>query len=59
MHQDGIDRPVDLQVYMPLNQEAIIGYYRLIARTAGDPMRLERSIRSVFEMWTLVRRCTT
>lgn len=49
VHQDGIDRPADLQVYMPLNQEAIIGFYRLMARTTGDPMRLERSIRKVFE----------
>ena len=49
VHQDGIDRPADLQVYMPLNQEAIIGYYRLMARTAGDPMGFERAIRSVFE----------
>jgi putative ABC transport system permease protein len=49
VHQDGIDRPVDLQVYMPLNQEAIVGYYRLMARTTGDPIRLEHAIRSVFE----------
>jgi putative ABC transport system permease protein len=49
VHQDGIDRPADLQIYMPLNQEAIMSYYRLMARTAGDPMRLERSIRKVFE----------
>jgi putative ABC transport system permease protein len=49
VRQDGIDRPVDLQVYMPLNQEAIIGFYRLMARTAGDPMRMERTIRKVFE----------
>lgn len=49
VHQDGIDRPADLQVYMPLNQEAIIGYYRLMARTRGDPMRLERAVRNVFD----------
>jgi len=49
VHQDGIDRPADLQVYMPLNQEAIIGFYRLMARTAGDAMRFERTIRNVFE----------
>jgi putative ABC transport system permease protein len=49
VRQDGIDRPVDLQVYMPINQEAIIGYYRLMARTVGDPMRMERAIRKVFE----------
>ncbi|HUO29156.1 MAG TPA: ABC transporter permease [Bryobacteraceae bacterium] len=49
VHQDGIDRPVDLQVYMPLKQEAIIGYYRLMARTVGEPMRMERAIRKVFE----------
>jgi len=49
VRQDGIDRPVDLQVYLPLKQEAIIGYYRLMARTAGDPMRMEHAIRKVFE----------
>ena len=49
VHQDGIDRPVDLQVYLPLKQGAIIGYYRLMARTAGDPMRMERAVRKVFE----------
>jgi putative ABC transport system permease protein len=49
VHQDGIDRPADLQVYMPLNQEAIIGYYRLMARTSGDPMRLERAVRNMFD----------
>ena len=49
VRQDGIDHPADLQVYMPLNQEAIIGYYRLMARTAGDPMRFERAVRNVFE----------
>jgi len=49
VHQDGIDRPADLQVYMPLNQEAIIDYYRLMARTSGDPMRLEHAIRNVFD----------
>jgi putative ABC transport system permease protein len=48
VHQDGIDHPADLQVYTPLNQEAIIGYYRLMARTAGDPLRFERTIRRVF-----------
>ncbi len=49
VHQDGIDHLADLQVYMPLEQEAIIGYYRLMARTAGDPIRFERAIRKVFE----------
>ena len=49
VHQDGIDRPVDLQVYTSLNQQAIIGYYRLMARTAGDPMRWEQAIRKVFD----------
>ena len=49
VHQDGIDRPADLQVYMPLNQAAIIDYYRMMARTAADPMRLEHAVRSVFE----------
>jgi putative ABC transport system permease protein len=48
VRQDGMDRPVDPQVYMPLNQRPIIYYYRLVARTRGDPMLLERAVRSVF-----------
>src|ERR1035438_8982640 len=38
-----------MQVYMPLNQEAIIGCYRMMARTSGEPMRLERAVRSAFQ----------
>jgi predicted permease len=49
VHQDGIDQPADLQVYTPISQEAIVGYYRLMARTAGDPMAMEGAIRKVFE----------
>ena len=49
VRQDGIDRPVDSQVYMPLNQEAIIYYYRLMARTMGDPMAISAAVRRVFE----------
>lgn len=49
VRQDGIDRPIDLQVYTALNQEAVINYYRLMARTTGDPMRMEHAIRNVFD----------
>ena len=49
VRQDGIDRPTDMQVYIALNQEAIIGYYRLVARTTGDPMQIERVVRGAFE----------
>jgi putative ABC transport system permease protein len=49
VRQDGIDRPADMQVYMPLNQGAVSNYYRLMARTSGDPMRLERAVREAFE----------
>jgi putative ABC transport system permease protein len=48
VRQDGIDHPADMQVYMPLDQGAVSGYYRLVARTAGDPMRLERPVRAAF-----------
>jgi putative ABC transport system permease protein len=48
VRQDGLDHAADMQVYMPLNQEAIIGYYRMMARTAGEPMRLERAVRNAF-----------
>jgi len=49
VRQDGIDHPADLQIYTALNQEAIIDYYRLVARTSGDPMRLERAVRGIFD----------
>jgi putative ABC transport system permease protein len=49
VHQDGIDHAADPQVYTPLNQKAIIGYYRLVARTDGDPMRYERAVRAAFD----------
>ncbi len=49
VRQDGIDRPADMQVYTPLNQQAIINYYRLVARTSLDPMSLEHAVRSTFE----------
>src|ERR1017187_7653660 len=49
VRQDGLDHAADMQVYMPLNQEAIIGYYRMMARTAGEPMALERAVRSAFQ----------
>jgi putative ABC transport system permease protein len=48
VRQDGIDRPADMQVYMPLNQDAIVGFYRMLARTAGDPARLEPTVRAAF-----------
>jgi putative ABC transport system permease protein len=49
VRQDGIDRPTDMQVYLALNQHAIIGYYRLVARTTGNPMQIERAVRDAFE----------
>jgi putative ABC transport system permease protein len=49
VRQDGLDHAADMQVYMALNQEAIIGYYRMMARTAGEPMLLERAVRSAFQ----------
>jgi putative ABC transport system permease protein len=49
VRQDGMDQPADMQVYMALNQEAIVGYYRVVARTTDDPMRLEHAVRNAFE----------
>jgi len=49
VHQDGIDRPADMQVYMALSQHAIIDYYRLVAKTAGDPMQVEHAVRGAFD----------
>ncbi len=48
VRQDGIDQPADMQVYSALNQEAIIGYYRLVARTTNEPMLLEHAVRNAF-----------
>ena len=51
VRQDGIDQPVDMQVYVALNQgaEPASGCYRLVARTAGDPMRMDHVVRRVFQ----------
>ena len=38
---------------MALNQQAIIGYYRLVARTTGDPMHIERAVRGVHQWFGL------
>jgi len=49
VRQDGLDRTVDMQVYTDLNQEAVTGSYRLLARTRGDPLHLEHAVRGVFQ----------
>ena len=49
VRQDGLDHAAGMQVYMALNQEAIIGYYRMMARTSGEPMLLERAVRGAFQ----------
>jgi putative ABC transport system permease protein len=48
VRQDGLDHPADMQVYMAENQKAIIEYYRMLARTTGDPMAMEQAVRSTF-----------
>jgi len=48
VHQDGLDQSPALQVYTALSQQVLIGYYRLVARTTGDPMRMQKAVRSVF-----------
>jgi ABC-type antimicrobial peptide transport system permease subunit len=48
VRQDGLDHAADMQVYMALNQRAIIGYYRMLARTTGDPMGMEQAVRNAF-----------
>jgi hypothetical protein len=48
VRQDGLDHAPDMQVYMALNQKAISGFYRMLARTSGNPMALEQSVRSTF-----------
>jgi predicted permease len=48
VRQDGLDHAADMQVYMALHQRAIIGYYRMLARTTGDPMGMEQAVRNAF-----------
>jgi ABC-type antimicrobial peptide transport system permease subunit len=48
VRQDGLDHAPDMQVYMALNQKAIMGFYRMLARTSGNPMALEQVVRSTF-----------
>jgi len=47
IHQAGLDAPSHIAVYIPQAQDLSFGYL-LVARTAGDPRRMERSVRAAF-----------
>jgi len=46
IRQYGLDRAPNMEVYMPQSQGVVVGYYRLVARTAGAPLGREREIRA-------------
>ncbi len=46
IRQYGLDRAPNMEVYMAQSQDVIIGYYRLVARTAGAPLGREQQIRA-------------
>lgn len=48
IRQYGLDRAPNMEAYIAQAQDVIIGFYRLVARTAGPPMRMGPSIRAVF-----------
>jgi putative ABC transport system permease protein len=48
IRQYGLDRPSNMEVYVSQEQDLIIDYYRLVARTTFDPRLLEGPVRSAF-----------
>ena len=48
IRQYGLDRAPNMEAYIAQAQDVIIEFYRLVARTAGPPMRMEGSVRAVF-----------
>lgn len=48
VRQYGLDRAPGMEVYVAQEQEILIEYYRLVARTTVPPLRLERAVREAF-----------
>ena len=48
VRQYGLDRPSSGEVYVSQEQDLVIDYYRLVARTIGDPHLMESTVRSAF-----------
>ena len=48
IRQSGLDSAPAMAAYTAQTQEPAIGYYRLVARTAGPPMRLQGAVREAF-----------
>jgi putative ABC transport system permease protein len=48
VRQYGLDRPSGGEVYVSQEQDLVIDYYRLVARTTGDPHLMESTVRSAF-----------
>ncbi len=47
VRQHGFDRPSQMEAYVPIAQNLQFGF-NLVARTAGDPRRLEETVRQAF-----------
>ena len=48
VRQSGLDQAPEQAVYAAQTQGLWMGYYRLVARTRADPMRLEHDVRDAF-----------
>jgi putative ABC transport system permease protein len=48
IRQYGLDRPSNMEAYVSQEQDLVIDYYRLVARTTFDPRLLEGPVRSAF-----------
>jgi putative ABC transport system permease protein len=48
IRQYGMDRPSNMEVYVSQEQDLVVDYYRLVARTTTDPHALESAVRSAF-----------
>jgi len=48
VRQYGLDRPSSMEVYASQEQDLVIDYYRLVARTRSDPHIMEQTVRSAF-----------
>jgi putative ABC transport system permease protein len=48
IRQNGLDQPSNMEAYVAQEQDLVIEYYRLVARTNLDPHGLESAIRAAF-----------
>lgn len=48
VRQYGLDTPSRMEIYVSQEQELVIDYYRLVARTASDPHLVEKPVQRAF-----------